>query len=162
MLNQKVKDLLNTQIQKEFESAYLYLEMANYYKLSGLEGYAHWFMKQSEEELYHGRMIIDYLLDCNSSVKLLDISISPRNYIDFIQPLDEALSHEKYVTSLIIDIYRSCIEAGDYRTQNFLQWFIKEQKEEEVSAQRLADQMRMFGINAEGLYALDKEAGERK
>lgn len=162
MLNKKIASALNQQIQKEFQSAYLYLDIANHYQKNSMEGLATWFTIQANEEISHGMKIMGYLQDNNSTVVLMDIPASQKNYQDFLTPLKDALSHEQYITDSINNLYLISAELKDYRTESFLEWFINEQLEEEINAQKLMDKMRMYGGDAQGLMALDHVAGKRQ
>ena len=161
-MDKKVMTLLNDQIQKEYESAYIYLDMANFYSESGLNGFAGWFEKQSEEEMEHGMKIYEYMHDNGMKVTLKTIPAPSKKYKNTAEPLKEALKHEQYITASINTIYAAAVKANDYRTMKFLDWFINEQAEEEKNAQELIDKMALFGKNPEGLYLLDKEMGARE
>ena len=132
MLNKKIVDLLNDQVNKEFYSAYLYLDISNYYESKGLSGFANWYMVQAQEERDHAMLFYKYLQNNGESVILESISKQ-----DNIDPLKVGLEHEEYVTSLINDIYATANEIKDFRTMQFLDWFIKEQGEEETNANDL-------------------------
>ena len=160
-MDKKVKDLINDQINKEFYSAYLYLDMANFYDEKGLSGFANWFEKQAKEEEEHAMKFYAYLHDNNEKVKLLPIDAPKSAYKSIKAPLDAALKHEKYVTALIHAIYEAADKVADCRTKNFLAWFIEEQGEEEKNAKELVDKMELFGDDKQALYLLDKELGGR-
>lgn len=152
-----IKELLNDQIVKEFSSAYLYLAISAYYENESLEGFSHWFKKQAEEELEHGMKIYGYLLE-NSAVPSLKTINGPNALFKTPdEPLRRALDHEKFVTESIYRIYDQAKKMKDYKTEKFLDWFIVEQAEEERDAERLVNRMKLFGQDAKGLYALDKE-----
>lgn len=156
-MDKKVYALINDQITKEFYSAYLYLDFANYYTEVGLDGFANWFNVQAQEERDHALLFVKYLQNENQPVVYEAIGKPEWTRGDFATPLDKALEHEKYVTSLINGIYAAAAEAKDYRTTQFLTWFINEQAEEEKSADDLITKMKLFGGTAGGLYALDNE-----
>lgn len=160
-MDKKVYSLLNEQIQKEIYSAYLYLNMADYYNEEGLEGFSNWFYVQAQEEMSHAMLFREYLLNNGQKVKLLAIDAPEELYKDFMQPLEGALRHEKLVTSLIDTIYEAAMEAKDYRTLEFLSWFIKEQEEEEKNAGDLIKKYELFGADGKGLYVLDQELAAR-
>lgn len=154
-------DLLNEQIQKELFSAYLYLDISNFYADEGLDGFANWFYIQAQEEMDHGMLFRTYLLNNDQKVKLLPIEAPDREYSSFGKPLDLALAHEKYVTASISSIYEVALENKDFRTVEFLNWFIKEQGEEEKNASDLIKKFELFGHDAKGLYNLDQELAAR-
>lgn len=161
MLNEKVAKLLNEQINKEFYSAYLYLDMANYYTDQGLEGFATWFKVQAQEERDHAMLFLQYLQNNQEKVILGPISGPDLAYDNFGSPLNEALKHEQYVTASINNIYDAAYQIRDYRTLQFLDWFIKEQGEEEKNADDLITKYKLFGGDAKGLYMLNNELGTR-
>jgi ferritin len=161
MLNKEVSSLLNTQINKEFYSAYLYLDMANYYLSKSLNGFGNWFKVQAQEERDHATLFITYLLNNGSDVSLGAIDAPGKVYSDLKAPLSESLEHELYVTSLIYTIYAEATKIHDFRTIQFLDWFVKEQGEEEKNIDELIKRFDLFGSDAKGLYMLDSELAAR-
>lgn len=161
MLDQKLVELLNIQVNKELYSAYLYLDFANYYAEEGLEGFANWYRVQMQEEQAHAMLFIQYLQ--NNGAKIILESIDkPDKVLDaFDIPLKEGLEHEQYVTSLIHNIYDVAYSAKDFRTMQFLDWFVKEQGEEETNAEDLVKKYDLFGKDSKGLYMLDSELKQR-
>lgn len=161
MLNQKVGDLINEQVCTEFFSAYLYLDMAIFYNDAGLEGFENWFDVQAQEERDHANLMRAYLLNNDYRVRLLPIAAPGQEYKGFGDPLKASLAHERKVTGLINNIYSAALEAKDYRTMQFLDWFVMEQGEEEKNATDLIKKFDLFGSDAKGLYQLDQELGAR-
>lgn len=160
-MDAKVYELLNDQINKELYSAYLYLSFADYYEEEGLEGFANWYEIQAQEERDHALIFRKYLHDNGLKVKLLAIDQPDKVFSNYLEPLEAALEHEKYVTSLINDIYAAAHDAKDYRTMKFLDWFIEEQMEEEDTADTMVTRMKLFGSDAKALYDLDQECAAR-
>ena len=136
-MDARVYELLNDQINKELYSSYLYLSFADYYEEEGLEGFANWYEIQAKEERDHALIFRNYLHENGEAVKLLAIDQPDKTFANFLEPLEAAMEHEKYVTSLINDIYAAALEAHDYRAQKFLGWFIDEQLEEEDNADKM-------------------------
>ena len=161
MLNQKVAELLNTQVNKEFYSAYLYLHFANFYTEQGLGGFANWYQIQAQEERDHALLFVKYLQNNDCPVVYEAIEKPAAELHDKMDPLAAGLAHEQYVTSLIHTIYEAAYEARDFRTMQFLDWFVKEQGEEETNASDLVKKMELFGGDSKGLYMLDSELGGR-
>ncbi len=161
MLNEKVSNLLNEQINKEFYSAYLYLDMSNYYLNEGLDGFSNWFKVQAQEERDHAMLFMEYLQNNSHSVILSEIRSPNVSFVNYKTPLDESLKHEQYVTASINNIYEEAFKIKDFRTMQFLDWFIKEQGEEEKSAEDLIRKYELYGSDAKGLYMLDSELGSR-
>ena len=161
-MDKKVYELLNDQINKEMYSAYLYLDMANFYTDRNLDGFAHWFEVQAAEEMEHGMKIYRYLHDNDQKVVLEAIAKPDKTYTELDDPLKAAYEHEQYVTSLIHAIYAAAVEAKDYRTMQFMDWFIAEQCEEEKDAKGLVDKYQLFAKEGGfGLYHLDSEMKSR-
>ncbi len=161
MLKKEIIDLINTQIEKEYESAYLYLYIANYYEEKGLHGFAHWFKKQASEEREHAEKFSAYLAQEGAHIELHDIKASTLAFKDFREPLVEQLAHEKLVTSLIDNIYETALKINDHRTALFLHWFINEQAEEETTATALLEKYAAIGECKTGLYLMDKDLAAR-
>jgi len=161
LMDARVYELLNDQINKELYSSYLYLSFADYYEEEGLEGFANWYEIQAKEERDHALIFRNYLHENGCKVKLLAIDQPDKEFTTFLEPLEAALEHEKYVTSLINDIYAAAAEVKDYRTMKFLDWFIEEQQEEEDNADKMITRMKLFGSDAKALYNLDQENAAR-
>ncbi len=161
MLEKKVAELLNQQINKEFYSAYLYLDFANYYEANGLQGFANWYQVQAQEERDHAMLFYQYLHNNSEAVTLEAIDKPDKTFDSLLEPLQEGLAHEQYVTSLIHEIYAQASSAHDFRTTQFLDWFVKEQGEEEKNADDLITKMKLFGSDPKGLYMLDAELAAR-
>ena len=161
MLSAKVVELLNNQVNAEFYSAYLYLDMANYYKNEGLDGYYNWYKVQAQEERDHAFLFMDYLQQNGVEVVLEAIAKPDKEFKAFIDPLKAGAEHERLVTSLIHDIYAVAYEEKDFRTMQFLDWFVKEQAEEEDNADDMVKKFELFGNDSKGLYQLDNELKSR-
>ena len=131
MLNKKIAELINEQVNKELYSGYLYLDFANYYEDEGLEGFANWYQVQAQEERDHAMMMRRYLIDNGFRVTFGAISKPDKTFKNLSDPLEAGFEHEKYVTSLINNIYSEAFALKDFKTMQFLDWFIKEEGEEE-------------------------------
>ena len=160
-MNDKIAFLLNQQINKEFYSAYLYLDMSNYYDALDLNGYANYYMVQAQEERDHALLFMQYMQSIGLKVTLDTIDKPDKVFDSVLAPLEIAAEHERYVSSLINDIYHECHEARDYRTLKFLDWFVDEQREEEDSADSMVSRYKLFGQDPRGLYLLDQEYAGR-
>ena len=161
MLKEQVSQLINDQINKEFYSAYLYLDFSNFYKSKGLDGFANWYNVQAQEERDHALLFLQYLQNNNETVTLEAIAKPDVPMNALMDPLKAGLKHEEYVTSLIHALYAVSQKVNDYRTMQFLDWFVKEQGEEETNANDLITKMELFGTDAKGLYMLDAELKAR-
>jgi len=160
-MDQKVHALLNEQINKEFYSAYLYLDFSNYFKAQGLDGFANWYMIQAQEERDHAMLFYTYLQNEDMPVTLEAVAKPEVDAPEHMDILKAGLAHEKYVTSLINDIYAAAYEVRDFRTMQFLDWFVKEQGEEETNANDLISKMTLFGSDPRSLYLLNQELAAR-
>ena len=160
-MNAKVHELLNQQINKEFYSAYLYLDFSNYFEDAGLDGFANWYMIQAQEERDHAMLFYQYLQNENQKVTLEAIAKPDKKFTCHMDVLKAGLEHEEYVTSLINDIYAAAYEVKDFRTMQFLDWFVKEQGEEETNANDMITKMELFGSDPKSLYMLNQELKAR-
>lgn len=160
-MNATVAQLINEQINKEFYSAYLYLDFANYYAAAGLDGFENWYRVQAQEERDHALLFFQYLLNNGVAVSFGAVDAPDWTRGDHMTPLKKALEHEQYVTSLINGIYAAAYDDRDFRTMQLLDWFVKEQGEEEATAEDMVKNMELFGTSPQGLYALDREYAAR-
>lgn len=161
MLETKVIELLNHQVKFEFYSAYLYLAFADYYEYEGLTGFANWFFVQAQEERDHALLMRQYLLNEGQKITLEVIEAAVPTIKDFKEPLTLAYAHELDITKKIHTIYAEASKDNDYRTMQFLDWFVKEQAEEEKSVDDLIKKYELFGSDAKGLYLMDAEMKTR-
>ena len=161
MLNKEIVAKINKQINFELYSAYVYLDISNYYADQNLNGFANWFKIQTQEERDHAMLFMDYLLQNGEKIVLSDIKGPAFNFTDFRQPAVEAYDHEIKVTAAIHDIYGAAYEIKDFRTMQFLDWFVKEQSEEEKNTDEIIKRYDLFGNDAKGLYLLDSELAAR-
>ncbi len=161
MVSKKLETAINKQINAELWSAYLYLSMSMYFDNEGLPGIATWFKAQFFEEQDHAFKFMNYLSAKGNRVELKPIKEVPTKWKSPLDAFKDTLEHEKEVTGLINELVALAREENDYATENMLQWFVKEQVEEEDTAQGLIDSMKLIGDNGYGLYALDKEMEQR-
>jgi len=137
------------------------MDMANYYSEESLTGFENWFFIQTQEERDHALLFRQYLLNNGESVELLAIDAPTQKYNNFREPLVAALEHEQYVTASINTIYDEAYKCKDFRTMQFLDWFIKEQGEEENNADGNIKRFDLFAVDAKGLYMMDAEMKAR-
>ena len=161
MLDKKVTELLNDQVNKEFYSAYLYLDFSIFYEDAGLDGFANWYKIQAQEERDHAMLMMQYLQNNGEKVTLEAIAKPDKVLDDKLHVLELGLEHEQYVTSLIHAIYDAAYSVRDFRTMQFLDWFVKEQGEEEKNAEDMIKKMKLFGDDAKSLYMLNSEMAAR-
>ena len=156
-LDATVTSALNNQINKELYSAYLYLTFADYYEERGLKGYANWYMIQVQEETDHAMILRRYLLDNDFTPTMEAIDKPDKVFQNDLEPLEAGYEHEQYVTSLINECYKAAYDIHDFRTMQLLDWFVKEQGEEETNAKDLISDYKLFGSTPQGLFDLDNK-----
>ncbi len=161
MLDAKVIELLNDQINKELYSAYLYIDIANYYIDNDLDGFGNWYNIQAQEERDHALLFMKYLQNNGIKVTLKAVAQPSETFEKHIDPLKAGAKHERYVTELIHTIYDAAYSVKDFRTMQFLDWFVKEQMEEEENADKLVSKYELFGDDPKSLYLLDQELAAR-
>lgn len=161
MLSKEIVTKLTEQVNFELLSAYLYLDISLYYADNNLNGFANWFTVQTQEERDHAMLFIKYLQNNSERVILKDIKATDLLYKEFREPIVAAFEHEKKVTASIHSIYGLAYEEKDFRTMQFLDWFVKEQGEEEKNTDDILKRYDLFGKDPKGLYLLDTELSTR-
>lgn len=161
MLNKKLEEALNAQINAEFWSAYLYLSMSADMSAKGLPGVANWFAIQFKEEQDHAMKFFNYVISRGGKVCLKPIEAVDTKWECPLDAYTKTLEHEQKVTAMVNSLYALALEEKDYATQSMLKWFIDEQVEEEENAQAIIDTLKLIGNNGYGLYQLDKELAAR-
>ncbi len=160
-MNARIASLLNQQVNKEFYSAYLYLDIANYYTELNLNGFANWYTIQAQEERDHAMLFMQYMQNNGLKVTLEAIDKPDKHFTSALEPLEAAAEHERYITAQINLIYSAAHDDKDYRTMKFLDWFIQEQGEEEQKADEMVGKYKLFGTDPRGLYLLNQEYAAR-
>ena len=161
MLNNKIVDALNAQINAELWSAYLYLSMAMQFEADGHPGFANWFKIQFKEEQAHAEIFMNYLNSRGGRVVLAPVAEVPVSWESPLAAFEHTLAHEEKVTSLINGIYAIAEAEHDYATCNKLDWFVSEQVEEEETARGLIDRLKLIGDNGLALYTVNQELANR-
>ena len=157
-----VRVAMEEQIGHEFSAAYLYLSMSGTFEAANLTGFARWMRAQAAEEQVHALKFFDFLLDRGESPRLPAVEEPSHVFGSPLETFEQALEHEKRVTSHIHDLYDLAVTEHDYPAQVLLNWFVSEQVEEEKSATDIVERLRMAGENTAVLLMLDKELGERQ
>lgn len=161
MIDKRMQDAINEQINAELYSAYLYLSMATYFEDKGLSGFANWMYVQNEEETFHAMKFLHYLVERGGRVELSAIDEPPREWGSPLAVFENVYEHEQHVTSLINNLVDVAEELKDRATFNELQWFIAEQVEEEASADDIVNKLRLAKDAPGALLMLDKELAVR-
>lgn len=162
MISEKVKGILNEQINKEFYSAYLYLAMSASFSDMGLYGFSKWCEIQSREEIDHGMILFEYILKHKEKVELKGINTPEANFECPCDIFEKIYNHEKEITMAIDSIARLSEDECDYATRIFIDWYLKEQIEEEDKVLKIISKLKAFGTERSALYLMDKELGNRE
>lgn len=162
MISKKMEAALNTQINAEFYSSYLYLSMAADFEAKNLGGFASWMQVQAQEEWGHGMKLYNYIHEQNGTVTLKQIDGPQTEWKSPLDAFEAAYAHEQHVTSLINNLVALSNEEKDYATHIFLHWFVSEQVEEEASALAIVEKLKMIGDRPQGLFMLDRELAQRQ
>ncbi|MDR1712916.1 MAG: ferritin [Coriobacteriales bacterium] len=161
MFDKSVEKLLNEQVVAEMYSANLYLSMSAWLDDHNYDGYSNWFYVQYKEEMDHALIFYNYIRNAGGTVKLGAVDAPPVDFAGIKEILEKSLEHEQLVTSLIYAINAAASKVNDYKTVQFLDWFIKEQVEEEDNASTNLGRFENFGGDAKGLLSLDQELAAR-
>lgn len=160
-MNKKMEKALNEQINAEMYSSYLYLSMSAYFTDMNLNGFANWMRVQAQEELAHAMKFFDYVNERGGRVELKAIDKPAKEWKSVTDAVQETLKHEKHVTALINNLVNIAIEEKDHASNNFLQWFVNEQVEEEANVNDLLAQLKMTEGKGPGLFMIDRELKTR-
>lgn len=161
MISEKMRMAFLEQINAELYSEYLYLSMKAYFADLNLNGFVNWMNVQVQEEHAHGMGMFDYVIERGGKVELFEIK---KPECDFKSPLDvfeKVLVHEEYVTSRINALLDVAEETKDRAAIIFLNWYLKEQVEEEANVGCVLAQLKLIGDDKHALFALDKELQQR-
>ena len=161
MSTKKMQDALNKQLTDELYSSYLYLSIAAHFEEQSLKGFANWFRIQSQEEYGHAMKFYNFIIRTDGRVILTQIDAPKTSWKNVMDAFKDTLTHEKKITGLIPKLVDLSIQSKDYATNNFLQWFVNEQVEEEATVEEIIRKLEMIGDNKGGLYMLDRELGAR-
>jgi ferritin len=155
MLNKKIEVICNRQVEREGYSSNLYLAMASWAENAGLNGIAAWMYIQSNEERTHMLKFVKYINERGGKAIIPAFTLPTAEYSNVEEVFKEVLKHEEFVTQSINEIVSLTLELKDFNTNNFLQWFVNEQVEEEASAKQILDKIHLIGKN--NMYELDRD-----
>ena len=161
MLSPKMQDTLNAQINAEYYSSYLYLSMAAHAEAANLKGFSNWMRVQAQEEMTHAMKFFDFILERGGRVHLQPVEGPPTQWDSPLVVFEATLEHEQHVTSLINKLVDLARAESDHATDNFLQWFVAEQVEEEASADEVLQQLKLMQDAPGGLFMMDRELAQR-
>ncbi|MDP4184194.1 MAG: ferritin [Bacteroidota bacterium] len=157
MLNEKLQQAINKQINAELHSSYLYYSMCAYLQNNGLSGFAHWTKIQAQEELTHANKFFDYVNERGGRVTLTAIEAVPTEFDGVLAVFKQIKQHEELVSELINNLMDVALSVNDHATKSFLQWFIDEQVEEEANVQAILDNLKLINGEGHGMLLLDRE-----
>ncbi len=161
MLNEKMEKAFLEQINKELFSEYLYLSMKAYFADLNLQGFVNWMNVQVQEEHAHAMGMFDYVIERGGKIVLEAIDKPENNWKSPLEVFRAILKHEQFVTSSINSVADVADETHDRAAAIFLNWYIKEQVEEEANVGGILAQLELIGEDKNGLFALDKELATR-
>ncbi len=161
MLSDKMQAGLNDQVNAELYSAYLYLSMSAWLSSANLSGAAHWMYAQAHEELTHALKMYLHVIERNGTAELAPIAGPPKKWDSPLAAFEAAHEHEQMVTARINDLVNLAIEEADHASNNFLQWYVKEQVEEEASTFEVVQKLRLAGGQGAALFLIDQELAMR-
>jgi len=160
MLNHNLTTQFNKQLNREFYSSYLYLNMAAWCTTNGYKGSANWFMVQHEEERSHAFKIYNYILNQGSEIELLEIKNPKLKCSSLLECFEKSLAHEQKMTKALNELTESAMREKDYASYGFLQWFITEQIEEEASVSEIIAKLKLVG-DGNGIFMIDSQLSTR-
>ena len=161
MINEKMNAALNEQVNAEMYSAYLYLSMQAYFQKLNLQGFVNWMNIQVQEEMAHARGLYDYIQERDGEIILGTIKKPEQSWNSPLEVFEAVLAHEQLVTSLINKLADVADETKDRAAALFLQWYIKEQVEEEATVSGVLETLRMIKDDKHALLLLDKDLATR-
>jgi ferritin len=156
-----MEEALNRQVNREFYSAYLYLCMSAYFETQNMKGFAKWMKIQAKEEQGHALKFYDYIIARGGKVTLAMIEAPKAKWSSGGKVFDEVFAHEQKVTGLIHALVDLALKEKDHATFEMLQWFVKEQVEEEMNASEIVAKIKAIGDIPGHLFCLDHELGKR-
>ncbi len=161
-MNRTVEKALNEQLNAELYSAYLYLSISTYFESLNFSGFAHWMRVQAREETGHAMKFYSYIFERDGHVALTAIDAPPASWKSPLEAFENAYQHEVKISGLIHDLVHLARAQKDIPTENFLQWFVEEQVEEEASTLGVVQKLKLIKDSANGLFMLDGHLGRRE
>lgn len=162
MISKTMESALNRQVNRELYSAYLYLSMSAYFETASMKGFAKWLRLQAKEEQGHAMKIYDYVIARGGVVSLEAIEAPKGKWASAGKVFEEVYAHEQKVTGMINNLVDIAMKEKDHATFEMLQWFVKEQVEEEENASEILNQIRILGDVVGHLFWLDHQLGKRE
>lgn len=157
MLNKKIEQALNSQLEIEAFSSQYYLSIASWAEANGLNGTANFFYEQSDEERMHMLRVLKFINERGGRAIVPQIEKPEQEFKSITNVFNEFLAHEIQVTEKVNEVVGICLEEKDYSTHNFMQWFVSEQIEEEALVRTIIDKLNLIGDEKSGLYMFDRD-----
>lgn len=155
MISKKIDQAINDQIKLEEQSSRIYMAMASWCGVNGFPGAAKFLYTHSDEERMHMLKFVHFLNDRNGHSVLQQVEQPKAEYSSIKELFDEVLKHEQLVSSRINELVDLCLQEKDHTTNNFLQWFVTEQIEEESLVQDIVDKIKLLGESMGGYFHID-------
>ncbi|MCX6696886.1 MAG: ferritin [Methanoregula sp.] len=162
MLSKSMEEAINRQVNRELYSAYLYLGMSAYFSSVNLAGFAKWMRIQAKEERAHAMKFYDYIVARGGKIALLDIEAPKTKWASATKVFEEVYAHEQKVTGMINTLVELATKEKDHASFEMLQWFVKEQVEEEEHASEILAKVRTLGDVPGHLFYLDHQLAKRE
>jgi len=160
MLSKNIDQLLQDQVKKEAQSSQTYLAMACWADVKGFNGVANFLYTHSDEEREHMLKLVKFLNERGSQATVPALGSPKKNFKTLNEVFKMILDHEILVTASINNIITNCLKESDHLTNNFMQWYISEQMEEEQLARSILGKLEMIGSDTSSLFLFDKDLGE--
>lgn len=157
ILTDHIADILNKQVKMEAQASANYLAMAAWCDNQGYDNSAKFFFDQSKEEKEHQLKLFHYLLDMEVMPTTPAVNEPNHEFVDLRSVFDSALEHEISVTESIHKIVNACRKEGDISTEEFMSWFVKEQREEEFIARKALGLFELYGEDKQGLASFERK-----
>jgi ferritin len=162
-LSKTIAAALNAQMTKEAHASQIYLSYAAWADKRGFSGIANFLFRHAQEERNHMMKVLEYILKRGAEVEVSAIPAPPKNPVSINNCFEKVFEHEVDNTNAVYKLVKMSHDQEDWATWNFMQWFVKEQVEEETLAMNLLDKMKIAGgenMNSNALYLFDKEMEE--
>lgn len=156
-MHTSIENLLNDQIKYEAMASMQYLAMASWADAEGYGGIANFFYTQSEEEREHMLKLVKFMNERGGKVNIPSLDEPKHDFDSLLTLFKKFLSSEEFVTGKINSIIDECLKQKDYNTNNFMQWYVTEQLEEEATARTLLDKLNIIGDDKSGYYLFDRD-----
>ena len=160
-MKEKVEKAINSQVNFELYSSYLYMSMSSYLRSLNLNGFAHWMEIQVQEEIAHAMKLYNFLHERGANVEFGTIPKPKVSWKSPLEAFEDAYAHEQIVTGRINDLVDLALAEKDHATNAHLQWFVNEQVEEESNVLGILQQIKLAEGAPNGLFMLDRELLQR-